>query len=113
MDDLAGEKAEKAGGAAVQRNVKFRSGTGSQLPQPGRGGEFRKGEFHRPRGAIGEDNAVPANIATVVAFRDEVIRGWIPRQEPEAQLTVFVGGNRGGDDCAGGQIRRSRIAGRC
>src|SRR5713226_3477412 len=112
MDDLAGENSENAGGAAFQRDVKFRGGIGcrwthrgsneSQWPRPGRGGgEFRRSEFQGLHGAISEDDTVPANSATRVASRDGVIRGWIPRQEPEAQLTVFVRENRGWDDCAG------------
>src|SRR5260370_40411269 len=106
VDGLAGKRGEKISSAGFRREVKFRGGGEF------RRGEFRGGEFQEPRGAIGEDDTVPANIAASVAFRDGVIRGWIPRQEPEAQLTVFVGGNRGWGGCADGQAQRSRSGGR-
>src|SRR5260370_36138287 len=123
MDDLAGKNAEKISSAGFRREVKFRGGSEfqwlyragieSRWPRPGRGGgEFRRSEFQGLHGAIGEDDAVPANIAASVAFRDGVIRGWIPRQEPEAQLTVFVGGKTGWGGCADGQAQRSRSGGR-
>jgi hypothetical protein len=59
--------------------------------------KFRGGtvEFQRLHGAIGEDGAVPANVTTSVAFRDEVIRGRVERHEPKAYLTIFICGNRG------------------
>src|SRR5260370_9592154 len=123
MDDLAGKNAEKISSAGFRREVKFRGGSEfqwlyragieSRWPRQGRGGgEFRRSGFQGLHGAIGEDDAVPANIAAGVAFRDGVIRGWIPRQEPEAQLTIFVGGNGGWGDCAGGHIQRPRVPGR-
>src|SRR5260370_38646717 len=89
MDDLAGKNAENAVSAVFRGDAKFRGG-----------GKFRRGEFQRPHRAISEDDAVPANVAAGVAFGDEVIRGRIPRQEPEAELTVFIAWNGGGDDCA-------------
>ena len=66
--------------------------------------KFRDGtdEFQWSRRAISEDDAVPAKIATVVAFRHEFIRGRMERHEPESQLTVFICGNLDWDVFAGG-----------
>ena len=57
MDDVVWKNAEKA---AFLSDVKFCDGTV---------------EFQRLHRTISKDDAVPANIATVVAFRDDVIRG--------------------------------------
>src|SRR5260370_35534803 len=123
MDDLAGKNAEKISSAGFRREVKFRGGSEfqwlyragieSRWPRPGRGGgEFRRSEFQGLHGASSEDDAVPANIPASVAFRDGVIRGWIPRQEPAPQLTIFVGAHGGWARSPGWSIRLTRVAGR-
>src|SRR5260370_9750136 len=101
MDDLAGKNEENAVSAVFRGDSKFRSG-----------GKFRRSEFQRPHRAISEDDAVPANTAAGVALGNEVIRGRIPRQKQQAQLTVFIRGNGCWTSCADGYIQRWRIAGR-
>ena len=87
MDDLIGKDAEDAVGGMFRGNVKFGGGTV---------------EFQRLYGAIAEDDAVPADIATSVALRERIIGGGMERHEVEAELTIFVGGNCRRD--AGAQI---------
>jgi hypothetical protein len=87
MDDLVGKDVENVVSVAFLNDEKFRNGT------------F---EFQRSHGAISEDHTVPADIATVVTFRHEVIRRRMERHKSESQLTVFICGNLDWDVCAGG-----------
>ena len=86
MDGLVGKDTENIFSAASRSDVKFFDPTV---------------EFQRLHGMIGEDDAVPTDTATGVAFRDDVIRSWIERHEPKSQLTIFICGNCCRDVCAG------------
>jgi hypothetical protein len=78
MDNLIGKKAKNVVSPGFWSYVKFGHGTLG---------------LQRPHGAIGEDDTVPADVATSVGFGEEIIRRGMERHEAEAQLTVFVGRN--------------------